>query len=143
MARMRAQREPVVTEACLTLKAGKEKSLLRRHPWVYSLAIANVAGQPEPGETVLVRSHDGRFLGRAAYSPASTIRARIWSFDEAQPVDEALIAARIGAAVAARAPLAARSDAIRLVFGEADQLPGLIADRYGSQLVVQLLSVGV
>ena len=127
----------------LILNAGREKSLLKRHPWVFASAIGRVEGRPEPGGTVTVTAHDGRFLGRAAFSPSSTIRARMWSFDEGQVVDEALMAARIEAAVANRATLAERTDAIRLIFGESDQLPGLIVDRYGTQLVVQFLSVGV
>ena len=132
-----------VNQPRLILNAGREKSLLKRHPWVFASAIARVDGRPEPGATVTVAAHDGRFLGRAAFSPSSTIRARMWSFDERQEVDESMIAARIEAAVANRAALAERTDAVRLVFGESDQLPGLVVDRYGAQLVVQFLSVGV
>ncbi len=131
------------TEPALVLKPGKEKSLLRRHPWIYATAVAQVTGRPESGETVRVLGADGRFLARAAYSPASAIRARAWTFDADEPVDAALIAARVRAAVARRDALRDESDALRLVFGEADALPGCVADRYGDRLVVQFLAAGV
>jgi 23S rRNA (cytosine1962-C5)-methyltransferase len=127
----------------LVLKPGKEKSLLRRHPWIYATAVARVQGRPGPGETVLVRSADGRFLAWAAYSPASQIRARCWTWAEDELPDAAWLRARVAAAVAARAPLVADTDAARLVFGEADGLPGLIVDRYGRQLVTQFQAAGV
>jgi len=127
----------------LVLEPGREKSLLRRHPWIFAAAIAQVHGDPAPGETVVVVSSRGDFLCRAAFSPASQIRARAWSFDAAEAVDAALVHARIRQAVARRAELAAVTDAVRLVFGEADLLPGLVVDRYRDQLVVQFTSVGV
>jgi 23S rRNA (cytosine1962-C5)-methyltransferase len=128
--------------ATLVLRAGKEKSLLRRHPWVYASAVAAVEGRPEAGDTVAVSAADGRFLAWAAYSPASTIRARVWSFDEAVAVGPELLAQRVSAAIARRAPLAGDGSAVRLVFGEADGLPGLIVDRYGTQLVTQFQAAG-
>jgi 23S rRNA (cytosine1962-C5)-methyltransferase len=131
------------TEPALVLKPGKEKSLLRRHPWIYATAVAQVSGRPQSGETVRVLGADGRFLARAAYSPASAIRARAGTFDADEPVDAALIAARVRAAVARRESLRGESDALRLVFGEADALPGCVADRYGDRLVVQFLAAGV
>jgi 23S rRNA (cytosine1962-C5)-methyltransferase len=127
----------------LILKPGKERSLARRHPWVYDTAVARVRGQPAAGETVAVRSADGAWLAWAAYSPSSTLRARCWSFVEAESIDAAWLAARVSAAVARRAHLADVTDAIRLVFGEADQLPGLVVDRYADQLVVQFQAAGV
>jgi 23S rRNA (cytosine1962-C5)-methyltransferase len=127
----------------LVLKPGKERSLLRRHPWIYDTAIGRVKGSPAAGETVAVRSHDGKWLAWAAYSPSSTLRARCWSFVEADRIDASWLAARVREAVARRAHLAAASDALRLVFGEADGLPGLVADRYADQLVVQFQAAGV
>ncbi len=127
----------------VVLKPGKEKSLRRRHPWVYDTAVARVGGKPAPGATVAVRGADGSWLAWAAYSPQSTLRARCWSFVENDTIDRDWFAARVQAAVARRAHLAGASDALRLVFGEADQLPGLIADRYGRQLVVQFQAAGV
>lgn len=127
----------------IVLKPGKEKSLLRRHPWVYATAVARVEGSPAAGETVSVVAADGRPLAVAAYSPASLIRARAWTFDAKERIDEAWMAARVAEAVARRAPLSVETDAVRLVFGEADRLPGFVADRYGDQLVVQFLAAGV
>ncbi|VTU19849.1 class I SAM-dependent rRNA methyltransferase [Variovorax sp. PBL-E5] len=125
----------------LRLRPGKERSLLRRHPWVFESAIAKGGG--DAGETVRIESDDGRFLAWAAFSPHSKIRARAWSFDETQRIDAAFLAARVAAAVEARHLFDLRSDGVRLVHGEADGLPGLIVDRYGDTLVAQFLSAGV
>lgn len=84
----------------VTLKPSKDKSLLRRHPWVYANAIDRVDGKPAPGATVIVRAHDGRFLARAAYSPHSQIRLRVWSFDENEPIDHAFFKRRVQRALA-------------------------------------------
>jgi 23S rRNA (cytosine1962-C5)-methyltransferase len=124
----------------IRMRAGKERSLLRRHPWVFQGSIAK--GGADAGETVRVEAEDGRFLAWGAYSPASTIRVRAWSFDEAERIDAAFFARRIAAAVALRARLPIASDGLRLVHGEADGLPGLIADRYADLLSVQFLSAG-
>ena len=117
----------------ITIKQGKEKSLLERQPWIYASAVERVDGKPEEkmksGTTAVVRSSSGKFLARAAYSPKSQIRARVWSFDEAEPVDHALIKRRVKAAVAKRSTQAASSMA-HLVKGEEDGLPGLVVDRY-------------
>lgn len=134
----------------VTLKPSKEKSLLRRHPWVYANAIDRVEGKPAVGATVVVRAPDGRFLARAAYSPHSQIRARVWSFDENEPIDHAFFKRRVQRAVAHRDAMVSGTGAVRLIFGEADGLPGLIVDRYvedgGSgrgQLVCQFMAAGV
>ncbi len=129
--------------ARIVLKAGREKSLRHRHPWIFSGAVERVEGAPEAGDTVALVAHDGSPLGTAAYSPSSQIRARVWSFDAATRIDEAFLAARLQAAVARRASLLdERNDACRLVHAESDGLPGLILDRYGDIGVVQLLSAG-
>ena len=125
----------------LRLKPGKEKSLLRRHPWVFESAIAR--GGADSGETVRVESHYGKFLAWAAFSPISQIRARAWSFVETQRIDAAFLASLCARAVAARRYFDLQSDGIRLVHGEADGLPGLIVDRYGDTLVAQFGSAGV
>ncbi len=125
----------------IRLKEGKERSLLRRHPWVFDSAIAKGGG--DAGETVRVESHDGRFLAWAAFSPASRIRVRAWSFDEAQRIDASFFDATIRRAIAARTRFAIASDGLRLVHGESDGLPGLVVDRYGDTLVAQFLSAGV
>jgi len=127
----------------LWLHRGRERSLRRRHPWLFSGAVARVDGDPAAGETVDLRSADGELLARAAFSPSSQIRARVWTFAD-EPVDEGLIARRLAAAVAARGrPAAGRPDAAcRLVYAESDGLPGVIVDRYADTLVVQLLTAG-
>ncbi len=125
------------------LKPGKERSLLRRHPWVYAGAIAQVRGAPVGGDLVAVHGADKRFLAWAAWSPESAIRLRCWSFREADRIDETWLADRVGAAVARRRGLAEVTDAVRLIYAEADFLPGLIADCYGDQLVVQMQAAGV
>lgn len=129
--------------AALILKAGREKSLARRHPWIFSGAVERVDGDPASGATVDVVTSGGKFLARAAYSPASQIRARVWTFDAAQPVDAEFLRHRIGTAAARRnAMLDAHHTACRLVHGEGDGLPGLIVDRYGDTLVVALSAAG-
>lgn len=125
----------------LRLRPGKERSLQRRHPWVFESAIAKGGG--DAGETVRIESDEGKFLAWAAFSPHSKIRARAWSFDEKQRIDAAFFAARVASAVAARQLFDLRSDGVRLIHGEADGLPGLIVDRYGDTLVAQFLSAGV
>ena len=124
----------------LRLKDGKERSLLRRHPWIFDSAIAKGGG--DPGETVRVESHKGDFLAWASFSPASKIRARVWSFDEKQRIDAAFLAAKVSTAIRARPRFDIQSDSMRLVHGESDGLPGLIVDRYGDTLVAQFLSAG-
>jgi 23S rRNA (cytosine1962-C5)-methyltransferase len=125
------------------LKAGKEKSLLRRHPWVYSTAIGKTVGKPQSGDTVEVRSADGKFLAWGAFSPESQIRIRAWSFLESDVIDNEWIGNKIRVAALRREVLNVQTDAQRLVFGEADQLPGLIVDRYGDWAVVQILSAAI
>ncbi|PYE78885.1 23S rRNA (cytosine1962-C5)-methyltransferase [Xylophilus ampelinus] len=125
----------------IRLREGKERSLLRRHPWIFESAIAKGGG--DSGETVRVEGHDGRFLGWAAFSPASRIRARVWSFDEGQRIDAGFFHATLARAIAARAWFDIQSDGQRLVHGESDGLPGLVVDRYGDVLVAQFGSAGV
>jgi 23S rRNA (cytosine1962-C5)-methyltransferase len=128
----------------LILKPGKEKSLQRHHPWVFSGAIERVAGEPQQGETVAVHSAQGGFLAHAAFSPESQIRARAWSFVEGERIDADFFRRRIAAAVELRhgVPDLRDAAALRLVHGESDGLPGLVADRYGDTLVAQFLGAG-
>jgi 23S rRNA (cytosine1962-C5)-methyltransferase len=124
----------------IRLRDGKERSLQRQHPWVFQGSVHS--GKADAGETVRVEAHDGRFLAWGAYSPQSQIRVRAWSFDEAQRIDRSFFEQRIARAVAYRSRLDIDSNAMRLVHGEADGLPGLVADRYGDTLSVQFLSAG-
>ena len=125
----------------IRLREGKERSLLRRHPWVFEGSIAR--GSADAGELVRVEAADGRFLAWGAYSPSSSIRVRAWSFDEAQRIDAAFFTQRLQQAIALRARLGIASDGQRLVHGEADGLPGLIVDRYGDVLSAQFGSAGI
>lgn len=126
----------------LILKPGREKSLKRRHPWVFSGGIARVEGEASSGDTVAVHSAHGEFLAWAAYNAGSQISGRVWSWNEQEGVDAAFFERRIRAAMAARVHPTIPADACRLVYGEADGLPGVIVDRYGDTLVVQLTSAG-
>jgi 23S rRNA (cytosine1962-C5)-methyltransferase len=125
----------------IKLRDGKERSLRKRHPWVFEGSIAS--GRADAGETVRVESHAGEFLAWGAYSPASSIRVRAWSFDAAERIDASFFERRIARAVAVRARLPIDSDAVRLVHGEADGLPGLVVDRYGDTLSAQFTAAGV
>ncbi|MFN3742156.1 MAG: class I SAM-dependent rRNA methyltransferase [Anaerolineales bacterium] len=128
--------------ARLFVKPGREKSLLRRHPWVFSGAVERVDGSPQMGETVELCRADGQFLAQAAYSPFSQIRARVWTFDS-QPVDAEFLRRRLERALAQRrASGLLEQSAVRLVYAESDGLPGLIVDRYGDVLVAQFLTAG-
>jgi len=124
----------------IQLREGKERSLLRRHPWVFEGGIAK--GKADSGELVKVQAHDGSFLAWGAYSPSSMIRVRAWSFDETERIDSSFFERRIQRAVAMRARLPIASDGVRLIHGEADGLPGLVVDRYGDLLSAQFLSAG-
>ena len=124
----------------IRLKDGKERSLLRRHPWIFDGAIAKGGG--DAGETVRVESHVGRFLGWAAFSPTSKIRARVWSFDENERIDASFFIARIARSILARSLFDIKSDGLRLIHGESDGLPGVVVDRYADTLVAQFSSCG-
>ncbi len=126
------------------LRRGRDRALQRRHPWIFSGAIARVEGQPQPGETVRVHGADGRPLALAAWSPQSQIRARVWTFDPQAEVNADFLRVRVRAAIQRRRglPFFAHTDSLRLVHGESDGLPGLVVDRYGETLVLQALSAG-
>ncbi len=128
----------------MTLRPGKERALLRGHPWIYDNALASGGG--DSGETVRVESSDGKFLAWAAFSPSSKIRARVWSFDEAQRIDAPFFVALCARSMLARSRLGlkneAKNEGVRVIHGEADGLPGLIVDQYGDTLVAQFLSAG-
>ena len=125
------------------LKPGRDKSVRARHPWIFSGAIARVDDEPDAGATVAVHSADGEPLALAAYSPLSQIRARVWSFDPADTIDAAFLAARVHEACSARRlMLDERHTGVRLVHAESDRLPGVVADLYGDTVVLQLSAAG-
>lgn len=128
----------------LKLKPKREKSLLNRHPWIFSGAVAGVDGPAAGGQSVDVLAADGRWLARAAFSPHSQIRARVWTFAPDEKVDAAFFERRLTAAIAHREPILHAGDttACRLVCAESDGLPGLIVDRYDRWLVCQFLAAG-
>jgi 23S rRNA (cytosine1962-C5)-methyltransferase len=128
--------------ATVVLEAGREKSLLRKHPWVFASAIKNHTGKLHSGDTVEIQSANGTWLGRGAWSPASTIRVRAWTFDKDEVIDNAFFLRRIERALQARILIPSISNAYRVVAAESDGLPGVTVDRYDNVLVCQLLSAG-
>jgi 23S rRNA (cytosine1962-C5)-methyltransferase len=127
----------------LRLKPGRDKSLRQRHPWIFSGAVFSAGDGWKPGDTVTVESSDGAFLAHAAYSPTSQIRARAWTFDPREHIDAAFFSHRIARAAAARSTALDESHTgCRLVHGESDGLPGIVADRYADTIVLQLASAG-
>ncbi|MBC8007119.1 MAG: class I SAM-dependent methyltransferase [Prolixibacteraceae bacterium] len=126
------------------LKPGREKSLLRRHPWVFSGAIARIDGKAVAGDTAHVVANDGRFLAIAAVNPDANISARVWDWNEATQINTAFFQRRLEVAIDMRRTLFARKtgEAERLVHGESDGLPGLIVDRYADVVVLQISSAG-
>lgn len=128
----------------IILKAEREKSLLRFHPWVFDGAIEEEVGHIKFGATVDIYSHDGDWLAKAAYSPHSQIRARVWTFNKEQVIDNTFFKMRIQQAYEKRKAWldAESSDAFRLVAGESDGLPGITVDVYANVVVMQLLSAG-
>lgn len=128
----------------IKLKPGREMSLERRHPWVFSNGIHNVKGKPESGQTVDVVAHDGHWLGRGAWSPESQIQVRIWTFDREEEIDREFFKRRILRAQAGRDDLIREQGltGYRLIAAESDGLPGITIDKYANVLVCQLLSMG-
>ncbi len=128
----------------IKLKPGREKSLLRKHPWIFSGAIDSFQGTPSMGETVAVESSTGEFIAWAAFSPISQISGRVWSWEQNVPMSSELLKDRIKESIDAREQLrnSGITNAFRLINGESDGLPGLIVDQYADVLVVQILSAG-
>ncbi|GAB4218166.1 MAG: class I SAM-dependent methyltransferase [Synechococcales cyanobacterium] len=126
------------------LKPGREKSLLRWHPWVFSGAVAAVQGSPGLGETVAIQADDGRPCGWGAYSPASQIRVRVWSRDPETAITGEWLREQLQQSIQRRETLHHQPDLtlFRLVNAEGDGLPGVVVDRYGEWLVCQFLSAG-
>lgn len=128
----------------LYLAKGREKSLLRRHPWVFSGAVQRVEGKAHSGETIDILDSQGKWLARGAYSPESQIRARVWTFQQDEEIDIDFFIRRLQQAQSWRDWVAQRDglDGYRLIAGESDGLPGITIDRFQNFLVLQLLSAG-
>jgi 23S rRNA (cytosine1962-C5)-methyltransferase len=129
--------------ASLHLKADRDRSLKRGHPWILSGAVAKVEGDPQPGDTVRIIAVNGTELATASYSPFSALRARVWSFDPNVEITAGFIAETINKAVAQRNTDPELTHTCRLIFGDADGLPGLTVDRYGEVAVMEINSVGI
>jgi 23S rRNA (cytosine1962-C5)-methyltransferase len=133
--------------ASIVLRAGRERPVQQRHPWIFSGAIASVQGNPGRGDEIDVRGADGTWLARGTWSSASQIRVRLFTWDEHERLDDTLLQRRLQRAFAARTSVAGAAcisaQACRLVYAESDGLPGLIVDRYGAYLVIQLLTQGM
>lgn len=129
--------------AAIYLVKGREKSVKRKHPWIFSRGISKVEGEPALGETVDVFTHDGKWLAKAAYSPTSQIRARIWSFEK-EEINKAFFVKRFNNAQLLREDIIERDGltGYRLIAAESDGLPGVTIDRYQNFFVCQLLSAG-
>ena len=129
--------------ASLHLKADRDRSLKRGHPWILSGAVAKVDGDPQPGDTIRIIAANGTELATASYSPFSALRARVWSFDPNVEITAGFIAETINKAVAQRTADPELTHTCRLIFGDADGLPGLTVDRYGEVAVMEINSVGI
>jgi len=129
----------------LTIKQGKEKSLQRKHPWVYSGSITYPIELPDSGETVRIETATGEFIGWGAYSHYSKIRVRIWSWVEADEINRDFFRRKLQKSIHKRDRIVRipETNCMRLVYGESDGIPGLILDRYGETLVIQSLSCGI
>jgi len=130
--------------ARLFLAKGREKSLLRRHPWVFSGAVTRVEGKANSGDTIDIVDSHGKWLARGAYSPSSQIRARVWTFRQDEDIDIEFFVRRLQQAQSWRNWIAKRDglDGYRLIAGESDGMPGITIDRFQNFLVLQLLSAG-
>ncbi|MFT6691018.1 MAG: 23S rRNA (cytosine1962-C5)-methyltransferase [Colwellia sp.] len=130
--------------ARISLNVGREKSLLRKHPWIFSKAVNKIKGNPMLGDTVDVFDSKGTWLAKGAYSPESQIRIRIWSFDEHEEIDRDFFFAKLQSAQARRDWFIAQGKltGYRLIAGESDGLPGVTIDIYDNFVVCQLLSAG-
>ena len=139
---LRTKDKEIIVDPQIIIAPGREKSLLRNHPWIFSGAVATVQGRPKMGQTVDVLAQNGKWLAKAAYSPKSQIQGRVWTFDAHEAIDGEFFLRRIRESAARRKDFEASGNALRLVLSESDGLPGLILDRYASVLVFQLLTAG-
>jgi 23S rRNA (cytosine1962-C5)-methyltransferase len=131
--------------AQVILKKDRDKSVRNRHPWIFSGSIARVEGNPASGDVVDVWNNRARFVARGIYNEKSQIRVRLLTWNPNDPIDDDFWRRRVSRAVAGRMALKQdqRTDAYRIVYSEADGVPGFIADLYGTWLVVQFLSLAV
>lgn len=126
------------------LKRDKEKAVFQRHPWVFSGAVERVKGKPANGDIVRLLNHKGEFMAYGFYNDQSRVALRLLEWDEQNVVNEGWFRAKVAMAVNARADvLNEQTNTCRLIFSEADYLPGLIVDKYADHLAVQILTSGI
>jgi 23S rRNA (cytosine1962-C5)-methyltransferase len=134
-----------VNTPVIELKEQRERSVQKKHPWIFSGAVGKIQGNPTDGETVAVVSASGNFLAWGAFSKISQISVRVWSWDENEVINKAFFIQRFSNAMQIRkkARLIDATNGMRLVHAESDGIPGLVVDQYGQTLVAQFLSSGV
>lgn len=129
--------------ASVVLTKSRKKRIEQGHPWIFKNEIESVEGQPQPGELVEVKNHQGRYLATGYYNPASQITVRVVSYEPITAMDKAFFVSRFEQALQHRERFVTGGDAYRLIYGEADFVPGLTVDRFGDVLVVQLLTLAM
>lgn len=132
-----------VDEKKIILLQGEGRRVERGHLWVFSNEVKETSGNPDAGDEVSVYSAKGRFLGMALYSKSSLIRGRIYSRRRGQLCDEVFIISKMREAIAFRQSLPLMGNSHRLLHSESDGLPGLIADRFGDHVVIQILTAAM
>ena len=137
--------EPGLPTATVLVKAKRARPFFGRHPWVLDTAIERVEGTPADGDVVDLATHEGRFIARGLWNASSRLRVRLYAFDAGVPLDAPFWRSRIETAVALRRSLGLddRAGAARLINSEGDDLSGLIVDRYGDHLAVQVTSLAM
>lgn len=132
--------------ATISIKPRRALPLFSRHPWVFATAVQNLSGDPAPGQEVLLRAHDGKFIARGLFNPYSHLRVRLYSWDESVELNRDFWSQRIDEAIALRRrlfPVWGSEFACRLINSEGDQLSGLTVDRYGDWLILQITSLAL
>jgi 23S rRNA (cytosine1962-C5)-methyltransferase len=131
------------SQASIILNKQRKKRVEGGHPWVYKSEIERAEGEPQAGQLVAVNNHLGQYLGTGFYNPASQLTVRIVSYEPLGEMDHAFFVARLRRCAEFRSRFVQTSDSYRLVYGEADFLPGLIVDKFADMLVVQILALGM
>ena len=141
----RATDEPGLPTATVLVKAKRARPFFGRHPWVLDTAIDRVEGTPADGDVVDLATHEGRFIARGIWNASSRLRVRLYAFESDVPLDAPFWRSRIDAAIALRRTLGLddRAGAARLINSEGDDLSGLIVDRYGDHLAIQVTSLAM
>lgn len=130
-------------EAAILLKPGTEKKLRHHYPWIHREDVQGTdVSTALPGSVVRVLDASGAFVARATYNASARFPGRVLSLSD-EPIDRAFFRTRLRAAIERRAPLLRQGSACRVVFAESDGLPGLIIDKYGEHLAVQVRSAGM